>query len=135
MKFKDWLWIIGCALLIMVINVGISILYMVVYGYLINPGQPEQHYQDHVQIAAPYSSIIAGAPLFYLAGRYFTRRWNAGQRVKAALMMALVYGVIDVAVLASSGFQTRIMIFTMTSLATKFIAAYLGGSAASRAAA
>lgn len=133
MKLKDWLWIIVCALLIMAVNVGISILYMVVYGYLINPGQPNQHYQDHVQIAAPYSSIIAGAPLFYLAGRFLTRRWPAAARVKAALLMALVYAVIDLAALASAGFQTRLMIFTAISLATKFIAAYLGGQAASRA--
>lgn len=135
MKFKDGLWIIGCALLIMAVNVGVSILYMVVYGYLINPGQPNQHYQDHVQIAAPYSSIIAGAPLFYLAGRYLTRRWPANLRVKAALLMAAVYAVIDVAALASTGFQTRLVVFRTISLATKFIAAYLGGNAASRAAA
>ncbi len=132
MKLKDWLWIIAFALLIMAVNVGISILYMVVYGYLINPGQPNQHYQDHVQIAAPYSSIIAGAPLFYLAGRLLTRRWPAGLRVKAALLMALVYALIDLAALASTGFQMRAVIFTMISLATKFIAAYLGGHAASR---
>ena len=130
MKFKDWLCIIGYALLIMAVNVAISILYMVVYGYLINPGQPEQHYQEHVQIAAPYSSIIAGAPLFYLAGRYLTRRWAAPARVKAALLMALVYAVIDVAALAATGFQLRLVIFTTLSLATKFIAAYLGGRAA-----
>jgi len=133
MKFKDWFWIIACALLVMVVNVGISVLYMVVYGHLINPGQPAQHYQDHVQIAAPYSSIIAGAPLFYLAGRYLTRRWPAGSRGKAALLMALVYGVIDVTVVALTGFQLRVLIFTVVSMATKFITAYLGGNAASRA--
>lgn len=132
MKLKDWLWIIACALLVMAVNVGISVLYMVVYGYLINPGQSAQHYQDHVQIAAPYSSIIAGAPLFYLAGRFLTRRWPAGSRVKAALLIALVYAVIDVIALVSTGFQMRALIFTVTSLATKFIAAYLGGKAASR---
>lgn len=135
MKVKDWFWIIVFALLIMAVNVGISILYMVVYGYLINPGQPEQHYQDHVQIAAPYSSIIAGAPLFYLAGRFLTRRWAAHERIKAALLMALVYAVIDIAALASIGFQLRLAIITVISLATKFIAAYLGGRAAGQAAA
>ncbi len=132
MKLKDWLWISASALLVMAVNVGISVLYMVVYGYLINPGQPNQHYQDHIQIAAPYSSIIAGAPLFYLAGRFLTRRWAAGLRVKAALLMAAIYALIDLAALASTGFQMRPLIFTAISLATKFIAAYLGGQAASR---
>ncbi|MGH9832445.1 MAG: hypothetical protein ACREBD_33025 [Blastocatellia bacterium] len=126
------LWIVGFALLVMAVNIAVSVLYMVVYGYFINPGQPEQHYQEHVRIAAPYSSIIAGAPLFYLAGRWLTRRWETGFRLKAALLIWLVYALIDLAVLGASGFTRRLAIFAAISLATKFGAAYLGGVAASR---
>jgi len=126
------LWIVGFALLVMAVNVAVSVLYMVVYSYFINPGQPEQHYQEHVRIAAPYSSIIAGAPLFYLAGRWLTRRWEAGFRLKAALLIWLVYALIDLAALGASGFTRRMAIFATISLATKFGAAYLGGVAASR---
>lgn len=130
MRLKDWGWIIGFALMIMIINVGISILYMVVYGHFINPGQPESHYQEHVQIAAPYCSIIAGIPLFYLVGRFLTRRWLSPMRVQAALGIALFYSLIDVALLIVTGFQFRLLLIIVISISTKFIAAYFGGKAA-----
>mgnify|MGYP000443690580 FL=1 len=41
---------------------------MVVYGHLIDPGHDEQYYRDHIQVAAPYCSIVAGIPLMFLAG-------------------------------------------------------------------
>ncbi|MFN0121686.1 MAG: hypothetical protein ACKV2V_14430 [Blastocatellia bacterium] len=133
MKLRDWLWIVGLALLVMAVNVGMTVLYMVVYGYVLNPGQPEQHYQDHVQVAGPWCSIIAGAPLFYLAGRWLTRRWPAGQRVAAALLVAVAYGVIDLAILAAAGLPLGMVGFVVVSLGTKLIAAYMGGSAARQA--
>ena len=130
LKPKDWIWISGFALLLMAVNVGISILYMIVYGHLINPGQPESYYQNHVQIAAPYSSIVAGIPLFYLAGRFLTPRWPLSLRVQAASGIAVVYAVIDIAVLTATGFQARLLLLVVISIATKVIAAYLGGKAA-----
>ena len=60
--------LVGIALGVMVVNVAISILYMVVYGHLIDPGHEKAYYQEHVKIAAPYCSIVAGIPLMFLAG-------------------------------------------------------------------
>lgn len=134
MRAKDWIWIVGFALLLMAVNVGISVLYMVIYGHLINPGQPESHYQEHVRVAAPYSSIIAGVPLFYLAGRFLTRRWPSLLRVQTALGIALVYSLIDIMLLFVTGFQLYLLTFIAISLATKFIAAYFGGKAAAKTA-
>ena len=130
MRLKDWGWIVGYALLLMVLNVGISVLYMVVYGHVINPGQPESHYQEHVQIAAPYSSIIAGIPLFYLAGRFLTRRWSQHSRIQIALLITLVYALIDIAIVVAVGVQLGALLIVVISLATKFLAAYFGGKAA-----
>ena len=55
--------LIGVAVLVMVLNIVASILYMVVYGHLINPGHPKEFYDQHVQSAAPFCSIIAGIPV------------------------------------------------------------------------
>ena len=49
-------WLVGVALLVLVVNVAVSIFYMVVYGHLIDPGHEEQHYRDYIQVAAPYCS-------------------------------------------------------------------------------
>ena len=64
----------GLALGVMAVNVAISILYMVVYSYAIDPGHDKAYYEAHVQIAAPYCSIVAGVPLMFMVG------WWLGMR-------------------------------------------------------
>ena len=76
----------GLALGVMAVNVAISILYMVVYGYVIDPGHDQAYYEAHVKIAAPYSSIVAGIPLMFLVG------WWVGMR--PAMVVWLVYALV-----------------------------------------
>ena len=90
----------GLALAVMAVNIAISILYMVVYSHAIDPGHDKAYYEAHVTIAAPYCSIVAGIPLMFLVG------WWVGLR--SALVVWLVYAVIDVAILLASGMTARI---------------------------
>ncbi len=46
MTFGRLAWLVGVALLVLVVNVTVSILYMVAYGHLIDPGHEEQYYHD-----------------------------------------------------------------------------------------
>ena len=62
--------VVGLALLVMALNVGASVLYMVLYGYVIAPGHDDAHYDAHVQVAAPWSSVIVGIPLMFFAARW-----------------------------------------------------------------
>ena len=73
----------GLALGVIVLNVVISILYMVVYSYVIDPGHDKAYYEAHVQIAAPYCSLVAGIPLFLLVG------WWVGMR--PAIVVWVIY--------------------------------------------
>ena len=129
-------WLVGVALLVLVVNVAVSILYMVVYGHLIDPGHEEQYYRDHVNVAAPYCSIVAGIPLMFLAGWWVGGWWEANVAVKAALLVWLVYAVIDVLVLVAAGMSsevpTRLIVLTAISLITKLTASYVGGIVGSR---
>jgi hypothetical protein len=112
----------GLALGVMAVNIAISILYMVVYSYAIDPGHDKAYYEAHVRIAAPYCSIVAGIPLMFLVG------WWVGMR--PAIFVWLVYALIDVAVLAASGPTLRMGVLLAISLLTKLVAAYLGALAA-----
>ena len=112
----------GLALGVMAVNIAISFLYMVVYGHVIDPGHEQAYYEAHVQIAAPYCSIVAGIPLMFLVG------WWVG--LWPAMVVWLVYGVVNVAVVAVSGPTLRIGAFVAVSLLTQLVAAYLGGLAA-----
>ena len=82
----------GLALGVRAANVAVSILYMVVYSHVIDPGHEKAYYEAHVRIAAPYCSIVAGIPLMFLVG------WWVGMR--PAIFVWLVYAIVDVAVLA-----------------------------------
>jgi hypothetical protein len=113
----------GLALGVMVVNVAVSILYMVVYSYVIDPGHEKAYYEAHIKIAAPYCSIVAGIPLFLLVG------WWVGMR--PALVVWLVYAVIDVAVFAASGPTMRMSALVAASMLSKLASAYLGALGAS----
>ncbi|NJM52522.1 MAG: hypothetical protein HC846_03455 [Blastocatellia bacterium] len=133
MTFGRLAWIIAAAIFILIVNIGLSIVYMVVYGYLINPGQTESVYQEHVKIAAPYCSIVFGIPLFYFVCRWISGKWEKSFSVKAALAVWIVYAVIDLTViLANFGDLTLWLSYlVLISLSTKLISAYFGGVSAS----
>lgn len=116
--------LVGVALLVMVLNIVASILYMVVYGHLINPGHPKEFYDQHVQTAAPYCSIVAGIPLMFAAG-YWVAGWPDGG-VKAALVVWLAYAVIDVAIVVAVGMNLKIAVLVAVSMLTKLAAAWVG---------
>lgn len=126
-KRRRWPWIVGGALIVMVANVAVHILYMVVYSYLINPGHDMAFYNEHAQKTAPYSSIIAGIPLMFIICRWICRKFDASSSVSTAVLIWLVYFLIDLAIVAAAGQLFRIAIIFITSFATKFAAAYLAG--------
>ena len=132
MMFGRLAWLAGIGLLVLVVNVALSILYMVVYGHLIDPGHEEQYYHDHIKVAAPYCSIVAGIPLMFLAGWWVGGWWEGGFAVKAALVVWLSYALIDMGVLLAAGLTPRIAVLCAASLLTKLAAVYLGALVAGR---
>ena len=127
-------WLVGIALLVMVANIVISVLYMVVYSYLIDPGHEKQYYDEHVQAAAPYCSIVAGIPLMFLAGWWLSGWWQGEFAIKSALFVWLVYAAIDIAIGLSAGLTSRLAILVAISLITKLAAVYAGALFGSRGA-
>ena len=119
-------WLIGVAILVMIANVAVSILYMVVYSYLIDPGHEKQYYDEHIQMAAPYCSIVAGIPLMFLAGWWVGGWWQGESAVRSALIVWLVYAVIDVAIMLASGLTSRMAILVAVSILTKLASVYAG---------
>jgi hypothetical protein len=125
-------WLVGVALLVLVVNVAASILYMVVYSYVINPGHEDRYYKDHVQVAAPYCSIVAGIPLMFLAGWWVGGWWEGDFAVKAAVTVWLAYFLIDIAVLLAAGMTTKGAVLVAVSFTTKLAAVYAGALVGAR---
>ncbi|MBK8915649.1 MAG: hypothetical protein IPM64_13825 [Phycisphaerales bacterium] len=134
--------LIGVGLLVMVLNIVMSILYMVIYGHLINPGHPKEFYDEHIKAAAPYCSIVAGIPLMFLAGLWVAGWADAGAGstaplgLKAALAVWMTYAVIDLAIVlaagAKEGLTTKMWVLVAVSLITKLAAAWAGALVAIR---
>ena len=125
-------WLIGIALLVMIANIAASILYMVVYSYVVDPGQDQEYYEAHIQVAAPYCSIVAGIPLMFLAGWWVGRWWQGKFAVKSAIAIWLTYAVIDVTVMLASGLTSQMAILVAVSILTKLAAVYAGALLADR---
>lgn len=122
----------GVAVLVLVLNVAASVLYMVVYGHRINPGHPPEFYREHVKVAAPYCSIVVGIPLMFLAGFWVAGWWQGQAPLRAALVVWLVYAVIDLSILMAAGMTPRIAVLFTASFLTKLGAAYLGALVATK---
>jgi len=127
---QGWLWIIPAAVVVMILNVAVHVLYMVVYSYLIHPGDSVEHYQAHATFSAPYSSILFGMPLMFLGARWVARKFTFERAVLAAVLVWAVYFTIDATVLLSVGELRRLALIFSISFATKLVAAYLGGFSA-----
>ena len=108
----------GLALGVMAVSVAISIFYMVVYSYVIDPGHDKAYYEAHAQIAAPYCGVLAGIPLMFLVG------WRVG--LWSAVVVWLVCALADLAALAAWGPTLRAGAFVAVSMVTKLGSAYLG---------
>jgi hypothetical protein len=126
MTFSRTARLVGVAVMVMLANVTASVLYMVVYSYVIDPGHEPKYYNDHIQIAAPYCSIAAGIPLMFLAGWWVAGWWQRKPGIKAALLVWLAYTVIDLAVLLAVGVTLTLAIPFVVSVASKLSAAYFG---------
>jgi len=125
-------WLVGVAVLVTVANVAASILYMVVYSYLIDPGHEKEYYDAHIQVAAPYCSIVAGIPLMFLAGWWVGSWWQGEFAVKSALVVWFAYAVIDLSIVLAAELTSRMAILVAVSLVTKLAAIYLGALFAGR---
>lgn len=118
--------LVGVAVLVLVANVAASIGYMVVYGHVIDPGHEAKYYNDHIQIAGPYCSIVAGIPLMFAAGWWVTGWWRRVLGMRPAWVVWVAYTVIDLLILLAAGLSLGVGVLIVVSCATKLVAALFG---------
>jgi hypothetical protein len=105
-----------------------AVLWVAIYSYVLNPGQPMTVYEQHAQASGPWVSIIAGFPIFYAASRWIARS------LPTALALFGVFLALDVLLLLLIDARAAIAILWLIGLscATKLLACYLGGRHGSR---
>jgi hypothetical protein len=132
MKRRDLLLIPAAALGVMIANVAISFFMVWVYATFISPGQPLSYYQAFAEAAAPISSIVAGIPLMLIAGYLLARGRERRAALLAAGAAALVYILLDLAILLGANASGSIWAWEALSHATKLAAALAGAALALR---
>jgi len=122
---KVWV-VLPTAIVVGILNVLLFFLFMVLYGYVIDPGHEDSYYQEAANRFGPAASIIGGIPLMYLAGRWLGKRVGAEMAMKAGFLVWLIYFVLDVAIVAASGMLGSVAIPVVVSFTTKLISVLLG---------
>lgn len=132
MKKRDLLLIPAAALGVMIANVAISFGIVWVYSTFISPGQPLSYYQTFAAAAAPIGSVVAGIPLMLLAGFLLARGREKRAALLAAGAAALLYILLDLAILLGAHASGSVWGWAALSHATKLLAALAGAALATR---
>jgi len=118
--------LVGAALLVLIFNVAATVLYMVVYGHLIDPGHEASYYEKHVQAAGPYCSIVFGIPLMAATGWWVAGWWRREWGLRGPIGVWLAYTSIDLAILIGAGLTVMIALLFVASFSTKLAAIWWG---------
>jgi len=125
MHIKDIKWgaAIGGAIAAEIAQIAAAFIWVAVYSYAIDPGQPSSVYQAHAQTSGPWVSIIAGSAIFYAASRWIARS------VPTAMALFAVFFAIDILliILAGISLSPADMALVGTSYLTKLLVCHLGG--------
>ena len=132
MKLRDLLLIPAAALGVMIANVAISFFMVWVYATFISPGRSLAYYQAFAEAAAPIGSVVAGIPLMLLAGYLLARGRQRRAALLAAGAAALVYILLDLAIVIAARAAGSIWVWVALSNATKLMAALAGAALRSR---
>jgi hypothetical protein len=114
----------------MILNVACAFLWVLLYSTMIAPGQGEAAYQAYAMRAAPWSSVIAGAPILLGAG-WLLARWHGGGW-RTGICAGAAYVLIDFAIIVAAGALGAMAGIVALSFATKLGASALGGALAGK---
>ncbi len=119
--------LLGLALLTMITLIIISVIEVMIYSYVVNPGQPVSVYEKHAEFSAPYVSGIFGFIIFFLVSRHWKKK-NYYNLPRLVLLFPLIYVLLDLTVILISGMADGSGFFLIFLLANgaKFLGSYLG---------
>ncbi len=125
MRWQEVRWggAVSGAVIAEVAQVAATFVWVAVYSYVINPGQPVAAYEAHAQRAGPLVSVLAGFPIFYAASRWIAKS------VPTSLALFGVFVAMDGALLALMPTPITARLFGAIALSyvTKYVACVLGG--------
>lgn len=132
MRLRDLLIVPAFFLAVMVLNVAISFAVVWAWSVFVEPGHDQAFYQAFALKAAPISSVVAGIPLMFGAGWLIARKRDRRAGLMAAGAVALLYIVVDGALLLAYQIKGSDWLWPLISYPTKALAALAGAFMATR---
>lgn len=133
MNWKDIRW--GAALGGMVVaqlaQIAAAFAWVALYSYLIHPGETPAFYERYAQGAAPWVSLLAGTPIFYLVCRWIGSRVPS-RAWPTAMALFGMFVLVDLALTLSVSLSPRLLVFVAASYLLKLVACHLGARGAAR---
>jgi len=126
MNLSDALKAVGIALALMALNVAVAFGAVAFYSFVIEPGHDAAFYQAAALTIAPWSSVIAGAGLFFAAMYWLAWRRSGRNGYMFAGAVAAIYTAVDLSIVATEGMPALLAPVVALSVAAKFTAALLG---------
>jgi hypothetical protein len=126
MKPIDFAKAAGVAIAILILNVLISVVVVLIYALLVEPGHPSEFYDAAALRIAPWCSHIAGTALFFAAGYLCVRRCTERNGLLFAAVVTLFYALIDGAIVSFAGaFTLEHVLSLLAKLAAALAGAFL----------
>lgn len=110
---------------------GATLAYMLAYSHLIAPEHTQDYYLDHLAIAAPVISIVAGAVIFFLLAQWLGRHAIERRNLSAFLFWLLFVALSATLAIYSFGWRAYEADAPVTAVAhlVKLAAAWFGARA------
>jgi hypothetical protein len=134
MKPIDFARAAGVAIGILVLNVLVSVVVVLVYRFLIEPGHPDEFYDAAAMRIAPWCSHTAGTALFFVASYLSVRRRPERNGFLFASTVTFFYALIDGAIVSFAGsFAPEFVLSLLAKLAAGLAGAFLAMKRSRRA--
>jgi hypothetical protein len=126
MLTRDWLTAILAAVFLMALGVAMTFGWVAIYSHVIDPGHPVEVYQAYADRNAPWISVYASPPLWFIAGWLIGRGREPSRAIDTAFGAGFVYAVLDIAIIGAMGAFWPLIGIILISITTKTLAAAAG---------
>lgn len=128
MRLFDFIKALGVALATLAITLAASFPMVAFYAFFIEPGQPQEFYNEAAQWIAPWSSHILGPIAFFLFNYWLAKRSPHRNAFLFAAATVILYALVDLSTLPMMGLPVTaaLTVSVGLSFAGKLVGAFLG---------
>lgn len=134
MRAGDLLSALLVAVAVLAITLAASFPMVAFYAFFVEPGHPQEFYQEAAQWIAPWSSHVLGPLLFFAFNFWLARRSPERNALLFAAATIVLYTVVDLGMLPMMGLPigAALTLSLGLSLSVKAAGAFLGAHVGSR---